>query len=228
MTQPENVWRVLEPWIRPGDAQIERSAVYTFHSLIAKRWRDRRIFIAGDAAHQTPPFLGQGMCAGIRDAANLAWKFACPDWLDSYQSERAPHVRVYIKEALRLGAIIQTTDPKVAAERDRRYLEGGKEEMVNLSPPLGPGAHCDGRVFPQPVLADGRRLDEAIGGSRWAVLCPPQLRTEAPMTVIPFASEEAIVLRPDRYVYGRATTKAGLEQLLGGVRHESKTPQPHH
>src|SRR6266850_1978010 len=151
-------------------------SVCTFHSLIARRWRDRRIFIAGDAAHQTPPFLGQGMCAGIRDAANLAWKFACPDWLDSYQSERAPH----------------------------------------------------GRVFPQPVLADGRRLDQAIGGYRWAVLCPPQLRTEAPMTVVPFAGEEAIVLRPDRYVYGRAKTKGQLEQLLGGVRYESKTPQPHH
>src|SRR6266850_248536 len=95
-------------------------SVCTFHSLIARRWRDRRIFIAGDAAHQTPPFLGQGMCAGIRDAANLAWKFKFPQWLDSYQSERGPHVRVYIEEALRLGAVIQTTDPKVAAERDRR------------------------------------------------------------------------------------------------------------
>ena len=226
MTQPENVWRVLEPWIRPGDAEIERSAVYTFHSLIARRWRDRRILIAGDAAHQTPPFLGQGMCAGIRDAANLAWKFNSPEWLDSYQSEREPHVRVYIEEALRLGAIIQTTDPKVAAERDRRYLDGGKEEMVNLSPPLGPGAHFDGRVFPQPVLADGRRLDEAIGGYRWAVLSPFAVKTD--LTVVAFPGNEAIVLRPDRYVYGRAATPSQLAQLLGGVHHESKTAEPHH
>ena len=226
MTHPENVWRVLEPWIRPGDAEIERAAVYTFHSLIAKRWRDRRIFIAGDAAHQTPPFLGQGMCAGIRDAANLAWKFAYPQWLDSYQSEREPHVRVYIEEALRLGAIIQTTDAQVAAERDRRYLEGGKEEMVNLSPPLGPGAHFDGRVFPQPVLADGRRLDEAIGGYRWAVLSP--FPVETALRVVPWHGDEAIVLRPDRYVYGRAKTKAQLEKLLGGVPHESKAAEPHH
>jgi 3-(3-hydroxy-phenyl)propionate hydroxylase len=226
MTEPENVWRVLEPWIRPGDAQIERAAVYTFHSLIAKRWRERRLFIAGDAAHQTPPFLGQGMCAGIRDAANLAWKFRHPEWLGSYQSEREPHVRVYIEEALRLGAIIQTTDPKVAAERDQRFLESGKEEMVNLSPPLGPGVHFDGRIFPQPLLADGPRLDHAIGGYRWAVLSPFPVKTD--LTVIPFPGEEAIVLRPDRYVYGRAATKSQLEQLLGGVRHESKTPEPHH
>ena len=228
MTEPATVWRLLERWVRRGDGRIERAAVYTFHSLVARRWRDRRILIAGDAAHQTPPFLGQGMCAGIRDAANLAWKLKQPEFLDSYQSEREPHVRVYIEEALRLGAIIQTTDPKVAAERDRRFLETGKEQMVNLSPPLGPGAHFDGRVFPQPMLADGRRLDQAIGGYRWAVLCPAQLRVGTPMTVVPVEGDEAIVLRPDRYVYGRATTPAGLEQLLGGVRHESKTAESHH
>jgi 3-(3-hydroxy-phenyl)propionate hydroxylase len=230
MTRPETVWRLLQPWLRPGDARLERSAVYTFHSLIAKRWRDRRLLIAGDAAHQTPPFLGQGMCAGIRDAANLAWKFSHERLLDSYQSEREPHVRVYIEEALRLGAIIQTTDPRVAAERDRRFLEGGKEEMVNLSPPLGPGFHAgNSEIFPQPVLADGRRLDEAIGGYRFAVLAPAEfgnLKIEFP--VIPFEGREAIVLRPDRYVYGVARSADELNQLLGGLSHESRTPEPHH
>jgi 3-(3-hydroxy-phenyl)propionate hydroxylase len=220
MTRPEEVWRLLAPWIRPGDAVLERAAVYTFHSLIARKWRDRRLLIAGDAAHQTPPFLGQGMCAGIRDAANLAWKFADERLLDTYQSEREPHVRVYIEEALRLGAIIQTTDPKVAAERDRRFLESGKEQMVNLSPRLGPGFHHDGEIFPQPVLPDGRRLDEAIGGYRCAVLCPERLRVDAPFPVIPYAGEEAIVLRPDRYVYGRARSAAELKSLIGGMRHE--------
>ncbi len=225
MTRPETVWRLLAPWLRPGDARLERGAVYAFHSLIAKRWRARRLLIAGDAAHQTPPFLGQGMCAGIRDAANLAWKFARKDLLDTYQSEREPHVRVFIEEALRLGNIIQTTDPRVAAERDRRFLEGGKEEMVNLSPPLGPGFHRGrGEIFPQPLLADGRRLDEAIGGYHFAVLCPfetdfPHIRIEGP---------EAIVLRPDRYVYGAARTRAELQDLLGGMSHESKTAESRH
>jgi 3-(3-hydroxy-phenyl)propionate hydroxylase len=219
MTRPETVWRLLEPWLRPGDARIERSALYTFHSLIATRWRNRRLFIAGDAAHQTPPFLGQGMCAGIRDAANLAWKFADEPLLDTYQSEREPHVRVYIEEALRLGAIIQTTDPRIAAERDRKFLEGGKEEMVNLSPPLGPGFHCGrGEIFPQPVLPDGRRLDEAIGGYRFAVLSPFQ----CDVPFIPIEGPEAIVLRPDRYVYGTARNAAELNTLLGGVRRESR------
>ena len=67
---------LMSAWIDPERAKIERSAVYTFHGLVASTWRDRKVLLAGDAAHQTPPFLGQGMCAGLRDAANLAWKLA--------------------------------------------------------------------------------------------------------------------------------------------------------
>lgn len=224
MTRPETVWRLLAPWLKAGDARIERGAVYTFHSLIARRWRDRRLLIAGDAAHQTPPFLGQGMCAGIRDAANLAWKFGDERLLDTYQSEREPHVRVFIEEALRIGNIIQTTDPAVAAERDRRFLEGGREEMVNLSPALGPGYHEDGRIYPQPVLPDGRRLDEAIGGYRFAVLSPFPVQQKH----ISIEGTEAVVLRPDRYVYGRARNAADLETLLGGMHRESQAAESHH
>ena len=235
IARPESMWRLLSPWIRPGDARIERSALYTFHSLIARRWRKGRLFIAGDAAHQTPPFLGQGMCAGIRDAANLAWKFAwkfaCKDLLDTYQSERAPHVRVFVDTAVRLGNIIQTTDPQVAAERDRRFAQGGKEEMVNLSPPLGPGFHDGGgEIFPQPVLPDGRRLAAAIGGYRFAVLSPwkPNGVRTTSFPALPIPGDEAIVLRPDRYVYGRAKSPEQLQHLLGGLPHESRAAQPHH
>jgi 3-(3-hydroxy-phenyl)propionate hydroxylase len=225
--RPESMWRLLAPWIRPGDARIERSAVYTFHSLIAKRWRDRRLFIAGDAAHQTPPFLGQGMCSGIRDAANLAWKFSRPELLDSYQSEREEHVRVFIETAVRLGNIIQTTDPKVANERDRRFREGGKEEMVNLSPPLGPGFHLGkSEVFPQPMLPDGRRLDAAIGGYRFALLSPWTIETD--VAVVPYPGDEAILLRPDRYVYGTSRNPVGVQKLLQGVSREPRAAESHH
>ena len=224
IARPESMWRLLAPWLRPGDARIERSAVYTFHSLIARRWRDRRLFIAGDAAHQTPPFLGQGMCAGIRDAANLAWKLAGEAHLDTYQSEREPHVRVFIETAVRLGNIIQTTDPEVAAARDRRFLETGKEEMVNLSPPLGPGFHDGaGALFPQPALPDGRRLDAAIGGYRFAVLSPWPVETDLPL--VPWPGPEAVVLRPDRYVYGRARDRQDLVRLLGSLQ-QSRSPCP--
>lgn len=75
------VWQLLEPWgITPENAQLERAVVYTFAARWAERWRQGRVLIAGDAAHQMPPFAGQGMCSGIRDAANLAWK----NWTSSY------------------------------------------------------------------------------------------------------------------------------------------------
>ena len=111
IAEPETVWRLLARWIVPHEAELERTAVYTFHSLIAEEWRSGRLLLAGDAAHQTPPFMGQGMCAGIRDAANLAWKLAMyvqdqadEILLDSYQTERRPHTRAYIETAIRLGA----------------------------------------------------------------------------------------------------------------------------
>ena len=69
------VWELLEPWdLRPDNAMVERVAVYTFGARFAARWRHGRVLLAGDAAHQMPPFAGQGMCAGFRDVANLAWK----------------------------------------------------------------------------------------------------------------------------------------------------------
>ena len=230
MTEPETVWHLVAPWIKPGDARLERSAVYTFHSLVAQRWRNGRLLIAGDAAHQTPPFLGQGMCAGIRDAANLAWKLervvrgtSAEALLDSYESERKPHARRFIEEAVRLGGILQTTDPAVAAERDRRFLQTGKEEMVNLSPRLGPGAHAGtpraGEIHPQPRLADGRRLDEAIGGYRFAMVGSPSIlhgmELGKGIVGVPMErSEELVLLRPDRYVAGTARTAAEARGLV--------------
>jgi 3-(3-hydroxy-phenyl)propionate hydroxylase len=243
MTREETVWRLLAPWLGPGDARIERGALYTFHSLVATRWRDRRLLIAGDAAHQTPPFLGQGMCAGIRDAANLAWKLArvakgrAPEaLLDTYQSEREAHVRVFIETAVRLGGIIQTTDPRVAAERDRRFLATGKEEIVNLSPRLGPGAHAGaapaGEIFPQPRLADGRRLDAAIGGYRFALLAARDAMSAALAARCGASDVAAVVadgevaewlgghgaraalLRPDRYIHGLAPDGAAALALV--------------
>ena len=116
---PGHIWHRLARWLTPSDAEVERAAVYTFHSVISSSWRRGRLLIAGDAAHQSPPFMGQGMCAGIRDAANLAWKLAhCirhghdDAILDSYQSERHPHVRAFIKGAIDLGRLVNASDAK--------------------------------------------------------------------------------------------------------------------
>jgi 3-(3-hydroxy-phenyl)propionate hydroxylase len=101
---------LIEPWTKVADLRLRRVAEYTFRAQIADKWRDNRVFLLGDAAHLTPPFIGQGLGAGLRDAANLVWKLASvhkgqlPDSvLDTYEIERLPHVRTMIRLAKLLG-----------------------------------------------------------------------------------------------------------------------------
>lgn len=109
----QRAWEPLEPWdVHPGNATIERHTVYTFQARWGETWRCGRLMIAGDAAHLMPPFAGQGMCAGLRDAMNLAWKLdlvlagkASEDVLDSYGPERDPHVRQFIDFSMELGRL---------------------------------------------------------------------------------------------------------------------------
>ena len=173
MTAPERIWPLLSRWVSPEDGAIERAAVYTFHSVVAERWRRDRLLLAGDSAHQTPPFLGQGMCAGIRDAANLAWKLAdviggraSESLLDSYERERSPHVREYIERAVRLGGIINTTNTAEAlAALGRKTDETVR--FTSAKPRLGAGLWaCDdalaGWQAPQPTLSSAARLDLSL------------------------------------------------------------------
>jgi 3-(3-hydroxy-phenyl)propionate hydroxylase len=188
------ILELLDRWVRPGDVTIERAAVYTFHSLVARGWRRDRMLLAGDAAHQTPPFLGQGMCAGIRDASNLAWKLervvrgtSPPSLLDSYEVERAPHVREFIELAVRMGHLVQTTDPQVAAERDRRFLAGTPETLVYPMPPLGPGLHGTagspaGLPLPQVQIRgirSGVTLSDELLGDGFALAGAPEVLAAA-------------------------------------------------
>lgn len=182
MQRPERVHELLAPWLDEHDAEIERSAVYTFHGLVAREWRNRRVLLAGDAAHQMPPFLGQGMCSGMRDAANLAWKIdhvldgASDQLLDTYQAERDPHVRTIVDAAVSFGRIICTTDHAVAAERDAAMLaarEAAPDATNEGGPPLLPltgvlVADGGGSLSRQPRV-EGILLDELIG-SRWGVI----------------------------------------------------------
>ena len=250
IARPESVWPLLARWVTPADARIERAAVYTFHSVVAIGWRRGRLLIAGDAAHQTPPFLGQGMCAGVRDAANLAWKLALvlggragEGLLDTYESERGPHVRTFIELAVKVGDVIQATDLAVAAERDRRFAESGPEIFGFPVPQLGPGAHDGGEppvgsVFPQPRLDDGRLLDDAIGPG-YALLVARAARNDVRedsrsairLKGVAFLDDVgagvsawlaergalAVLLRPDRYVAGLARDAAEIDVLLQRV-----------
>jgi 3-(3-hydroxy-phenyl)propionate hydroxylase len=173
---PARVAELLAGWMNPDDATVERAAVYTFHGLIAEEWRRGRVLLAGDAAHQTPPFLGQGMCAGVRDAANLAWKLhrvlvgTSPEsLLDTYQQERVPHVEELIGAAVGFGRLICTTDTAVAAQRDADMLAaraaGGGHVGTIAAAPLTAGplvAPGSGQQSLQPII-DATRLDDLVG-----------------------------------------------------------------
>lgn len=208
LTEPAIFWPMMRRWLGPQDAVLERAAVYTFHSVVQQGWRKGRLLLAGDACHQTPPFLGQGMCAGLRDAANLAWKLVAGDdaLLDTYESERRPHVQAFIELAVKLGAVLQETDPAKAAARDRRFAAGA--ELFDFPQPhLGGCTPPVGTIFPQPRLADGRLMDEAIG-QRFAVVGDASLfpdRDAARLDGVGAAwlaerGLRAVLLRPDRYV----------------------------
>jgi 2-polyprenyl-6-methoxyphenol hydroxylase-like FAD-dependent oxidoreductase len=179
---PERVWARVAEYLSPDQAELIRVATYTFRSLIAGSWRQGRILLAGDAAHQMPPFLGQGMCSGIRDAQNLAFKLdlvltgrAGETVLDSYQSEREPHVAAVVHKGIELGKVQTMRDPEKALQRDLQFLENRrnnkKPEKLKF-PGLGPGflattAHpANGRLFIQDEVrtetASGR-FDEVFG-----------------------------------------------------------------
>ncbi|KIC70129.1 bifunctional 3-(3-hydroxy-phenyl)propionate/3-hydroxycinnamic acid hydroxylase [Kocuria rhizophila] len=178
----ERAWQLLEPWGRtPANTRLERRALYTFGARWAENWNVGHVALAGDAAHQMPPFAGQGMCSGLRDAANLAWKLdlalsgeASPALLDTYTSERIVHLRHAIMMSVALGRVICVLDPAEADERDARMIAGGADPAVVLPPGeppvLGPGA-----LDPDPVSAAARgtlspqfpvtggRFDDVVG-----------------------------------------------------------------
>lgn len=224
----------------------DRQAIYTFRGRIAQRWRQGRIFLAGDAAHQAPPLFGQGLCAGIRDVANLVWKLdlvargvADASLLDTYETERKPHATFWVETAANQAVIIQTTDPRVAEGRDEYIRANPGASAVPEPPALGPGLHAGaGKLGPQPILSDGIRLDDMVGShflvavertvfdglseaSRNALDEDAETVTLLDPAKIGWLLEtigaRAAILRPDHYVLGVANTATELEQLLAMV-----------
>lgn len=201
----QETWRLLSRWLTLEDGELWRQASYRFHALVADTWRQGRVFLAGDAAHMQPPFLGQGMCQGIRDATNISWKLgsvlrgevqgaAAQALLDSYGTERKAHVRELTSRIKGVGAVICERDPVKARERDARLLAecGGVVKDTprqDILPQLATGLlaaqphAARGSLFPQPWVQAGgtrQRLD-ALTGNGWrlvlaAGVATPQLQ----------------------------------------------------
>ena len=245
---------MLAPWVRTGQAEVVRKAVYRFHALVAKQWRNQSVLLAGDAAHQMPPFMGQGMCSGIRDADSLAWRLASvvrgeasPALLDSYQEEREPHVRSIIDAAIFMGRVVCTLDPSAAAERDKGMLaQRAAHGRADDPPPppmetlksgcLMPGARA-GHLFPQAMQACTSsgvcgRLDDLLGPGFWLITREPSAEIDWPVRVKTVVLDDevsdesgrlnewleatgapAVLVRPDRYVFGTGEPQALAEAL---------------
>lgn len=210
-------WELLEPWdVRPDNAVVERLAVYTFAARFAERWRHGRVLLAGDAAHQMPPFAGQGMCAGIRDAANLAWKLhltlnghASDALLDSYDQERLPSARHAIELSVELGKVICVPDPAEAAARDASMAPLVGAEPTDVPPLPGitagiidPASPHAGQPFPQ-GSADGRRFDDVHGAGWRLVTIDPVPIDLDPATTQWFASIGGSAVTVARGDHGR-------------------------
>ena len=209
---PAAVKPLLAPWLGETPFEIVRAAAYRFHALLAERWRSRRVLLVGDAAHQTPPFFGQGLCHGLRDAANLAWKLrmviegsADATLLDTYQSERLPQVRSVVEASMRVGRYICTRDPDAARRRDIEMREVALRTppgYVDIIPSLKAGVLAPSRSEPSP------------NGSRF--IQPPIINADGARTLLDDATGKGFVLLARPFVaLDRISIDAAFERELG-------------
>lgn len=262
-------WDLLAPWVQRDQATIVRHKVYPFRSLLENTWRKGRMLIAGDAAHVMPPFMGQGMCAGLRDDWNLAWKLnlvldgkADDSLLDTYQLERRPHVSDVIDLSMYLGKIICIPDTQKAAERDEAFFSA-KPPPPPAFPSLTDGIlrrgddgvvrAPAGLLSPHGAVRVGNqtgRFDDVVGlgfvpvshsaaaecalgarqrsfldeiGAKRVVVVAPGAEADGAALLdldgkfIPYMEQhgfDAMLIRPDFYVYGVAAQASEVNQLV--------------
>jgi 3-(3-hydroxy-phenyl)propionate hydroxylase len=168
MEHPDTVRHYLSKYIDVDKFEVLRRLVYTFNALMAERWRDRRVLLAGDAAHMTPQFIGQGMNAGVRDAYNLAWKLdavlrgqAGDALLDSYEAERKPHAAAMTREGVRMKDYVSMVNPLGTA------LRNGLTRVLTRLPGIGPFI-CRGDFIPKPSYRQGSYVGLPRRGLRGA------------------------------------------------------------
>ena len=229
------IWNFLKPWLNKSEAIIERKTIYTFESAIARKWRKGRVFIAGDAAHLMPPFMGQGMCAGIRDASNLAWKISicCKKvhnerLLDTYQSERSSNVKDYINTAMKMGELLNSIGGSKVS--DTVYVEkDGTIKMNSIKPELGKGLgnlhdKNRGKIFPSIKINFNKEFDDLF--SCYPILITNNKESEKKLKIRTYSSidipeietilkkfnSNSLIIRPDRFVLA-STDKSDLKEF---------------
>ena len=179
LLQDETIRGLIAPYTDVEKVSIYRKRVYDFHAIIADRWREGRVFLAGDAAHMTPPFAGQGLNSGFRDVSNLSWKlaavvkgFSSDAILDTYETERRGHAWELIEMALQLGQQIQPIDVAQAAERDRFFAELNKDPAAMQA--------MEEEMFKSlfaRAIEEGLVVDAGSGSNAGKLLIQPQLKT---------------------------------------------------
>ena len=232
------IWNFLKPWLNKNEAIIERKTIYTFESAIAGKWRKGRVFIAGDAAHLMPPFMGQGMCAGIRDASNLAWKIAnCirnkfdEKLLNTYQSERSLNVKEYIETTMRMGEFVNAVETIQITDNIKSDNKGIKS-MQSIKPKLGKGLgnlkdKNRGKTFPQFKLKNNKTLDDHFSKKGIIILSSEikhknlknyfLLKAKNLSNVSKYLkniNSKAILVRPDRFILASARSNKDVSLLF--------------
>ncbi len=233
------IWNFLKPWLKKKEALLERKTIYTFKSAISRNWIKGRIFIAGDAAHLMPPFMGQGMCAGIRDVSNLAWKISkClkskhnEKLLSSYQSERFTNVKEYVETTMRMGEFVNAAESIEITDNISSGSDGIKS-MQSIKPVLGKGLGSisdinRGKIFPQLKLKNGKSLDDFFSCSLILILSN-ELKNKKKLSKLPTIIEnevkglsevlkdyksKAIIVRPDRFVLQSCATIKSFSKFI--------------
>ena len=232
--ESKSIWKFLSKWIEKKNGMIERSQVYTFRSILKKKWFMNRIILAGDSAHLSPPFLGQGMCAGIRDVAVLAWRLKgyttnklSSEELINYQAERFPHVSAFIKLASEVGKIMSNPDLLKKSEKSQsmRLFDFPKPRLKK-----GFFYNCSlsGTLFPQ-FVESNRKSDDSLGYEFVFIALQEQkfndvgidnkilLKKTAEGSLRNWMVKSkivALIVRPDKYIFGSAAKEKNVKALV--------------
>jgi 3-(3-hydroxy-phenyl)propionate hydroxylase len=225
------LWQLLDGMISPSTARIVRSAVYRFHAVVAPVMQKGNVYLAGDSVHQTPPFAGQGLNSGMRDAINLAWKFsfitrgiASEKLLGTYSPERVPHVRSTIAHAVDMGRLIDQLGGRVSHGVDVESGYGGTRPspFIEAGMVVGDDARVGHQFWFHPDVSQAVRTN----GASFAVVTSTPIDIPVAFGAIPVVNVVApemlggafaIVVRPDRYVAAVASDMAELNQCAANL-----------